>query len=63
MAPDKIALADLSNAEAEADALLREDDEREGRKSLGDGDVRLEDLEATEGLPTPATAASAVSTE
>jgi hypothetical protein len=65
MAPDKIALQDL-NAEEEADALLREDDEREGGSShhLRDSDdfkAGLEDLEESESLPPPVQATTAVS--
>jgi hypothetical protein len=68
MAPDKIALQDLS-AEAEADALLREDDEREravagGQHSNSSDEAQfkndLEELEASESLPPPVQATSAV---
>lgn len=71
MAPDKIALQDLS-AEAEADALLREEDERERGSGAGGGGQHnsssdeaqfkndLEELEASESLPPPVQATSAV---
>lgn len=68
MAPDKIALQDLS-AEAEADALLREEDERErggaGSQHNSSDEAQfkndLEELEASESLPPPVQATSAVS--
>lgn len=54
----KIALEDL-NAEAEADALLAED-EAAHNKFRGERDLSLEDLEASESLPPPIQAISAV---
>ena len=59
MSHNKIALEDL-NAEAEADALLAEEDERSRDDKRGERDSTLEDLEASESLPPPVQAIAAV---
>lgn len=47
------------DAEAEADRLLAEDDLETGRRSMADGEFKtdLDDLEASEGVPTHTVAA------